>query len=652
MDNETINRLLAGLGEYIRPLLSEAGNVMGMDNAGFIGICFSNPDDSTTNVLFAEYVNPANRQGSYEGNYILPTTCAFVRALLSCAQENIIWYYAISSDEPRAVVEPFAKEFPNATAPQAIFARNLDPAGGAILYFISASESTFVEFPDKLFTAQTFLIKTLRDALFLAATADLHLVEWSDKLIAKLPEVFPTYSEAQKRALAKVRHPYLQWQEGRSEEPTIEGFQEKDRDFILAIRGAVKVKETGLLSGSFQDHNVYSAEIWPSGEARMFAAAIKFAPQSRANKEIRGYFSLLPYFREIREVMPSAPLVFPTGKKVEDKSGRVTGEDKYTVVTPHLGGQSLYDFIRSKWSEDVDRVLTLRKVFHQLRKAFVENIRPPVGPEEQVAPFRRLYDSHLSNEQRKPGNRFDKTTRQLKGWLPDGLETSPLLSAFGDHVCNPLWMLESSPLETEAAKIVDYWQTVPRERRMVRFGHGDFHVGNVLFAPADGRVTVLDFDYVGDHPEHEDPATLETSFVLAAAANSLFHDKSDWMTSWPDTIRFLSGVLPWKSVQNNRLAHDVAQLVAEIRAKQIPQPQNVYMADDHHYHACLATALLRLFTSHSQKMDEVQFRPVGATALFWLGLLLKRLVRCPAVENPIEIDLFDMLRKQSTTKKV
>ena len=36
--------------------------------------------------------------------------------------------------------------------------------------------------------------------------------------------------------------------------------------------------------------------------------------------------------------------------------------------------------------------------------------------------------------------------------------------------------------------------------------------------PGEERVTVLDFDYVEEHPEHEDPATLEVSFVLAVAA--------------------------------------------------------------------------------------------------------------------------------------
>ncbi len=507
------NELLAGLGSYIRPLLSEAGTAMEMDKAGFVGVCFAHPRDANSRVFFAEYVNPENRAGKYSGDYILPGSCAFVRAVESAAKDGRAGLYVVSSDDPAAVREPLAKEFPKADRPVAVSAYLL--GGGAespVLYFIANSGEIFEPFSGRFEVAKELLVETLRTALFLAAAAEPQLAWWSEQLMSKLQEYFPSYTEAQKRALAKMRHPYLQWQEGREEVPKIIGpnLPPGDRRFLEAIRGADEVKVTGLLSGSFQDHNVYSAKVKPGGGAKEFDAAIKAAPQGPADKEVRGYFSLLPYFRNIRDVMPSPPLIFPTGEKARG------GEDLYTVVTPHLGGQSLYDFIKDNWGSDVERVRHLRGVFGQLRN-FIENIRPTEGVSEPLPPYFRLYKSHLGEEQRN-GGRFEKTNRQFSTWLPAGIERSAILGVPGGTLMNPLWVLRQAPAPADVAGQEAFWQTSQHPRRMVRYGHGDFHVGNVLYIPGEERVTVLDFDYVEEHPEHEDPATLEVSFVLAVAA--------------------------------------------------------------------------------------------------------------------------------------
>ena len=303
------------LGMYLRPLLSEAGTALGMPKAGFIGICFPNPEDKKSRVCFAEYLNRDNRKEDYGDNVLLETS-KFILAIDSAAENGLrhTASYTLGPDESNAVKLPLQKEFPGADSVNIYARRTYSSAEYAILYFVALSEEPFEAVGPKLSIAINFLVATLRDAIFLAATAHPEVGSWSDELATRLPEVFPGYTSAQKAALARVRHPYLQWLDDHHAEPRLTGAinSENDKKFLRSLRGFDEVQVKGLLSGSFQDHNVYEATVIPEAAALEFQAAIKSAPQGRADMEIRGYFSLLPYFRNIRDLMPAAPLSFPT----------------------------------------------------------------------------------------------------------------------------------------------------------------------------------------------------------------------------------------------------------------------------------------------------------------------------------------------------
>lgn len=640
------NRELAILGRYLRPLLSEVGSALGMPEAGIMGINFPNPNDESSRVLFAEYLNPANRADCFDDDYILPSLCKFISAIDIAADSNThISPYTVTSDEPDAVKVPLKKEFPNETEPLIIYAVHMDHPSvkSVIIYCIGPATQSFDSMHKNLHVTQSFLITILRDALFLAAAAESGRGDWSDKLASLLPEVFPLYTNAQKVALTRIRHPYLQIlnQQSAISPPNVvveSGYAVDDKQILSAVTGVEEIRVTGLLSDSFQDHQVYSATIKPRAGAAPFEAVIKPALKQQADREWIGYFTLLPYFRDIRDVMPSPPLVFPTELKGVD-----TTEDMYSVVTPHFGGRSLATFIRGNWTDNVIRVPTLIDVFKQLRE-FIEKIRPPKGPTVTSEPFLSLYESHLGDTEGQRGRRFEKTLEELTRRLPEKYKLSPIIEFLGETLYNPLWVMSEAPRESDGREMEEFWRSSPHALRMVRYGHGDLHVGNVLFAPDDGRVTILDFDYVGEHREHEDAATLEVSFVLSAAASPLFQLQDKWKASWPEAVLFLAGKRSLDAVENNRLAHDLAQLVAVIRGKPISDTGNTYMVDDYHYHACVATALLRLFTSHSRKMPGEDFRPVGATALFWLGLLLRGFVRSHYNERPLSINLFEDLQ--------
>jgi len=207
-------------------------------------------------------------------------------------------------------------------------------------------------------------------------------------------------------------------------------------------------------------------------------------------------------------------------------------------------------------------------------------------------------------------------------------QASSVITCIGSKITMPNPKIVLAGMEAEGWR----WQEGDLACGVSTFGHGDFHVGNLMVdLSEDGTLvldglTVLDYDYVGEYCQHYDRAQLESSFLMELAL--AFDDQCGagrWDEYFLPALKVLTSADSEAVIENNKFAYDLVSVVRTLRG-------DLAGGDLRLYYGALFTTLLRISVSKYRKADQtIANLPMSArrTTVVAMGLLLSQLAAAP-----------------------
>lgn len=627
----TIRSLLRRLAWTLRAM--ERGSIR-----GYIGVCIAPPSGGDV-LFFAESLSRDTSKQTSEYDYTLPRDSEFVRLILEKGPEMRIYTLPKKENNPvimAAVVKPIREEFGRGPKQVLVLRVPLGLKGEFFYAILDEKYGEQIGRTQHLWSPIAFLLQQVVGWAFVLSSLSVEgpndqldeirrdllqaLPEW-DQAIDDLLEHFhqptgETSGERPTRARVARRATECKLDTGESF-PTIEVSAE-ERRLLASLAGARKVYPRQDLEGSNQAGRVLQVVVEPE-TGPLYHAVVKSTDRRKATKEMIGHRHLLPYSRQIGDMIAPLPRIHQV--RTEKRAAVAGIEKRYVVVSPQVEGRTLHALAREQWmNQSLDRVQVFSSVMNRLR-----NFLAVIAKKKSVrcAPEAILLRENLHYDQpnTEAARRKNKTLNALRA-----IRTAkgPLLTMHGVEIVSPLWVFEH-PSEVT-------WRHGKGVVFDCSFGHGDFHTGNILVKldPVRlvvERVYVLDYDYVGTYRQGVDPATLEASFLVSLAKVATFRGNEGgarWEDMFEPALRHLAGETVWQAIENNRFAHDLAKVVGCIRQDALRQTNY-----DPHYSGCLVSAMYRVLASEYKKMKSSElknFNPVWETAFFYMGLHLRNIV--------------------------
>jgi hypothetical protein len=383
-----------------------------------------------------------------------------------------------------------------------------------------------------------------------------------------------------------------------------------------AITDAKRVEVLRRLTGSFQEGTVLQVLLTPRDNAPNCHAVVKRGRLDKADQEVAGQAKLMWYWDKVGRSLP--PL---------RKYPSLTSGQELVLVTPFAEGQTLSKIAEDRWYGDpFGRVNTFTTIF-SAAKRFLGKIQRGNPCEHGLeSTFESVYKKVESARRRK------ETIEALQGLIGPSSAEALLCQESDVRVPNPLLLF------IDDASKRWHWKAPQTSCTAVTYGHGDFHVGNLLVDLAeDGtlrhdEVTVLDYDYVRDYCCYYDRAQLESSFLLEVAlAFDVHHKPEKWDEYFLRAIKVLTS--GEADLANNEFARDIVKVLSDLR-------ENMNEAEHMLYYGALLTTLLRVsksqyFKAQRQKPPAKLPRSAQRTIVILLGLLLSQLIEGDAMVAPI-----------------
>lgn len=653
--------VLVKLALLIRPLQREVGRAFHLQDA-FVGIAFRfNWRDA---ILFAEYVPgtgspqaPIERMATKD-EYVLGRRLPFVRMILDEDADSAVYRLEIPGHPE--VDEELRKRWGADLETAWVFRIRLAADDSPIrreaaLYFVTRTPLDLAQ-QNALRQVESLFSQVLRTALFLGEVSphspgELQLQQVAEELARRLPSRFEEYEKDLQKVVSDLSNPtawfthqYIQRFSAKvTSSDSSAPVSADEARLCSAIANATKIEIRDRTEGSFQGKAMRFVQITPRSpdghtHAASYHAVIKDVDRVQAENEQRGYQLAQFYFKDISYALPPATILWP----LADPGDRA--EQRFAAVIPRVSGLTLAQHVRREWHDFRSATESTGDHFARIFRTLVRftcDLGQGLARISDELPQQCIYDSHLgdSNEATR---RISKTQRALSFYLDGVRQCSRLRFATPQGFCeivNPLWVLEAAG-RSQIAPEADLWlTTTPHKIHHVDFCHGDFHAGNILVR-SDGTVTVLDYDYVGRGRKFSDVATLEASFLLCLAETERFREESEWLAVFPPLLSGLADQDALGALPPNVLGNPDA-----FNAWRVLQPGRIRVAQDRacaSYRALLVSALLRLFTSHHGLLDDKRSYHPGlfATAVFYLGSLLKTMIRTDDQEVAPEVNLY------------
>jgi CheY-like chemotaxis protein len=379
-----------------------------------------------------------------------------------------------------------------------------------------------------------------------------------------------------------------------------------------AVTSASEIMVLGRPKGSLQKDSVLlTARIRPVDGGAQYVAIVKRSSSKKIGDERRGYAKLSQYFANVGEFIPPSSIF-----------DSLTTRRDAILVTPQVEGKTLYEVAQDYWVDEVpNRIELFQSTFTSLRHFLdgVREIQSVRHVREQI-----IVESYLgdSDEARR---RQVKTLPVLSRFLP--ADKAQVRFEQADlEIVNPHFLFGGrDPIP---------WWPDKLQCGMSHYGHGDFHVGNILISVASMRdhqpkhVFVLDYDYVGPWCKYYDTAQLETSFLMAIATQMQSDEK--WETRLrPALLRLAGDGLYDVPGMDRSWVDGLLALLSEWRGVLSRDSRALY-------DACLVTTMLRVFTQHAIQSDNLPPSTVRV-GLGYVGLLLKKLVDVSKLPGTVKV---------------
>lgn len=382
-----------------------------------------------------------------------------------------------------------------------------------------------------------------------------------------------------------------------------------------AINDAKSVEVVRSLAGSFQEGGVLQVRLTPKDNAPDCIAVVKRGSLLKASQELAGQAKLMWYWKDIGKSLP------PLRQYRSLLSSR-----ELVLVTPFARGRTLSEVVKERWyADDRRRVDTFESIFQGVAK-FLESIkRQSESVHGLGSAFTNAYLTVEAESRRaKTIPVLDSVLKTRRRWLTcvDASVTVP----------NPMVLFGPADEAPEAW----HWREEDCACGAVTYGHGDFHVGNVMVELSDEGIleedglTVLDYDYVGEYCRHYDTAQLEASFLVELAM--AFDDRCGpalWDEYVLPALKILSSSKSAASVRDKRFAGDLVRVINGLRGSLTPAELKLY-------YGALFTTLLRVSVSQSisaQRRGRDLPRSAQRTIVVMLGLLLDQLIEIGGVAD-------------------
>jgi CheY-like chemotaxis protein len=382
----------------------------------------------------------------------------------------------------------------------------------------------------------------------------------------------------------------------------------EERMMCRAISDARQVEVIRRLKGSLQEGAVLQVKLTPKGEAPDCIAVVKRGGVKKADDEVAGQEKLMWYWSKIGRALP------PLRKYRSLLSSR-----ERVLVTPFAGGRTLAEAAADNWYRDHEgRVQTFQAIF-SAAAGFLETINRSRECKHGVA--ETFTSAYLGTDEKAVG-RKDKALSVLHSLI--GTDAAMVRCVSSSVIApNPLMLFQKMQEQDDGV----CWRWRPGESicGVVTYGHGDFHVGNVMMDLSKtgrikrGGLTILDYDYVGEYCRHYDTAQLESSFLIELAL--AFEEQlgaAKWDGYYLPALKVLTSAEREESIANNEFACDLVRVVRTLRG-------GLAAPDLTLYHGALFTTLLRISVSKYLKLKGALPRSAKRTVVVTLGLLLNQL---------------------------
>jgi CheY-like chemotaxis protein len=383
-----------------------------------------------------------------------------------------------------------------------------------------------------------------------------------------------------------------------------------------AIAEAGSVVILDRFSGSLQNRSVLLVEVTPktggghSEGGAPYHAVLKQASMESCRREEDNAKKLNRYVGE-NSTQIRIPSVYMSLNRA----------DEATMVSPVGGYVTLEAMIRKHWIRSEDTKREFLQICERLRR-FLTDIA--ANPKPCRHDTRDIVNQRLDCRTSEGARRLERSVAVIREMVPT---SEPLLEVEGlpQRIVNPRYVLEnlrSIP-----------WDSKLYSCKKVTYGHGDFHLRNIVdtdFQSKD-QICIVDFEHVApDQCQHFDTAQLEASFLLAVSdSESEFEPRS-----WRPAIKLalsnsVTGSTPnghGYARRNKAADTEIAKAIGAIRG-------SLPLIDMPLYSAALWPAMLRLSVGLFEHERERFGNAAIATAVICMGLHLRETLAAKALKG-------------------
>lgn len=390
-----------------------------------------------------------------------------------------------------------------------------------------------------------------------------------------------------------------------------------------AITEAERVVVCERLMGSFQRRTVLLVEVSPrpahGGFTKPYFGILKRESWAKCKQEEENARRL-----DFDVGANSAQVRIPTVYMSLNRA------DEATMVSPVGGDVTLEAMVKRNWfRSDVSKHAFLHTC--ERLRSFLLAIGTITKPCRHATS--EITNQRFDRSKREGSQRLERSLAVLRDLVPS---KKPLLRVPGvrERIVNPRYVLENLTAIP--------WDSTQHPCKTVGFGHGDFHLRNIVDKTFEGNhpLCIVDFEHVAENPcQYFDTAQLEASFLLALAS-------SDKTAVGPEKCRrALSAALSYTAVEagipgdqkriqsQTKTTTEIVRGVSAIRGR-------MEKGDMPLYSAALWPAMLRLTVGFVEN-DGKQFSSESRrTAVTCMGLHLSGTLAAGALSDA-DIGEFD-----------
>jgi len=345
-------------------------------------------------------------------------------------------------------------------------------------------------------------------------------------------------------------------------------------------------------SGSLQSKHIFEGDLFEKKSDLGFHSIIKFSSAKSVRNDKAGHKLLNKMFDTLGEYLVPYSDYYPIPTTGSNRS------KEYCVIIPKITGINMAEYV-THIDKNVYAKQRHKEIFTHIYRISDFMNKISVQEDSKINTGQMIYD-HLFNPRIMGAKkRHNKILFLLKAMqLP---ENSRFISMEGSKIINPLNYFLNYP---------DFSLTNPAHDTIyLRYSHGDLHLGNI-YINQRGKITILDYDYVGIRPKDYDRATFEASMFLKLIER--FNNICDWNTHVKPIIKDYYQLNKINS--NYKHLSRIVKILTAIKS---------FERDSYSYKACLLIAYSRLLTSYV-KVDMIKTNPgIATTCIMMIGKLLK-----------------------------